>query len=97
MLEFKGSSDVPVNQKSREKAGGQQSRGYETKEHGVDMHRPDPAEMDEFDVGHKIRCNQVAGRDHPEGGGQREPGRRRQRKSHRRRVAFRQGCFCYFQ
>jgi hypothetical protein len=42
----------------------QQSGCHKAEEHGIDMHGSYTAEMDIFDIGQKVRRNQVTGADH---------------------------------
>ena len=42
------------------KGGRQQTGCHKSEQNGVDVHRSHPSEMDVFNIGQKVRCNQIA-------------------------------------
>jgi len=68
------------------KSGSKQPGNHKSEKDDVHVDRTYSAKNEPTDVRHEIRCNQIARRDHPNGGGQGEPCRRGHAKGPRRPV-----------
>ena len=78
------------------KGGGQQTRCDKSEQHGVDMHRSHPSEMDILDICQEVRGNQIARSNHSEGSRPSKPQGRCQGKRFGCRIAGSNDFSCFF-